>query len=69
MLKPVTVAPDNCDAVQVNVLPLTVEFKETLVEVPPQMVCAAPEPAGIGFTVTVAVMELPTHSLVAGVIV
>lgn len=68
MLKPVTVAPESCEAVQVNVLPLTVEDKETFGEVPPQIVWAAPDPTGIGFTVMVAVVTFPKQPFATGVI-
>ena len=38
LLNPVIAGPDNCAAVQVNVVPLTVEFKITLLAVPLQIV-------------------------------
>ena len=41
-------------AVQVNVVPLTVELNATLVAVALQIVCGDAEPTGNGFTVTAA---------------
>ena len=69
LLNPVTVAPDNCAAVHVNVLPLTVELSAMLVAVPPQIVCGKAEPTGIALTVTMSVMDDPEQPLAAGVIV
>ena len=69
LLNPVTVAPDCCAAVQVNVLPLTVELSATPVAVPPQIVFGEAEPTGIGFTVTISVVVFPTQVFATGVMV
>ena len=42
-------------AVQLNVVPPTVEFKSTLEVVPLQIVCGDAEPVGVGLTVIVKV--------------
>ena len=58
LLKPVIVPPkgDVCiAAVQLNVVPPTVEFKSTLEVVPLQIVCGDAEPVGVGLTVIVKV--------------
>ena len=56
-------------AVQVNVVPLTVEFKATLVTVLLQIVCGEADPIGVGFTVTSTVNAEPAHPLAVGVTV
>lgn len=61
LLNPVMVAPDCCAAVQVNVVPGTVEFKLTLVVIPLQIDCGDAEPTGPFDTTTAAVsVQLPT---------
>ena len=61
LLNPEQMPPDNCAAVQVNVLPESDAFNATPEDAPLQMVCAEAEPAGLGFTVTSTVKELPTQ--------
>ena len=56
-------------AVQVNVVPLTVEFKATLVAVLLQIVCGEAEPIGVGSTVTSTVNAEPAQPLAVGVTV
>jgi hypothetical protein len=69
LLNPVTVAPDSCAAVQVKVLPVTVEFNATLLAVLPQMVCGEAEPTGVGLTVTFTVKGEPAQPPLLGVTV
>lgn len=63
---PLTVPPDWLACVQVNVVPLTVEFNSILVVEPVQMDSALAEPTGVGFTNTVAVIGDPTQNVGAG---
>ena len=56
-------------AVQVNVVPLTVELKATLVAVLLQIVCGEAEPTGVGSTVTSTLNGEPMHPLAVGVTV
>ena len=58
-------------AVQVNVVPLTVEFNATLVVAPLQIVCEAgvADPIGVGFTVTSTANVGPAQPLAIGVTV
>ena len=53
--------PDCTAAVQVKVVPLTVEFKATDVATPVHLVCAEADPTGIGFTVTLSALEVALH--------
>jgi len=74
LLKPVIVPPAGVvviAAVQVNVLPLTVELSAMLVAVALQIVCeeGVADPTGIGLTVTTEVMAVPEQLLAIGVIV
>ena len=69
LLNPVIVAPDNCAAVQVNELPLTVELSGTPVRVDPQIVLGEADPTGIGFTVTVSMVLPPIQPFAEGVMV
>ena len=55
--------------VHVNVVPLTVEFKATLVVDPLQIVCGEADPIGVGFTVTSTVNAAPAQPLAVGVTV
>ena len=61
LLNPVMAAPENCAAVQVNVLPGIVEFKITRVVAPLQVICGDADPDGLGFTVTSTVNVFPIH--------
>ena len=42
---PVIVDPDCCTAVQVKLLPVTVEFNDTLLALPLHIVCAFADPS------------------------
>lgn len=53
-------------AVQVNVVPVTVEFKATLVVPPVHIDCAEAEPTGLGFTIIVAVIGSPSQKVGVG---
>lgn len=48
-------------AVQVYVVPVTVELNATLLAVPPHIVCGDAEPTGVGLTVIVKVFEGPVQ--------
>ena len=48
-------------AVQVNVVPLTVEFNATLEADPLQIVCGEAEPTGVGLTVISTVKVTPVQ--------
>jgi hypothetical protein len=72
LLKPEMVPPEGITlmaAVQANVVPLTVELRDTLVAVALQIVCAVADPEGIGFTVTIVASEFPVQPFATGVIV
>jgi hypothetical protein len=56
-------------AVHVNVVPVTVEFNATLLDVPLQKLWGLAEPTGLGFTVTVTVNEFPVQLPDVGVTV
>ena len=56
-------------AVQVNVVPLTVEFKATLVVAPLQIVCEEADPIGVGLTAISIVNAAPAQPLAVGVTV
>ena len=74
MLEPLPpVAPDTfvCTTVHEKVVPATLLVSAIDVAVPEQIVCdeGVAVAAGIGFTVTVTVIGVPTHPLAVGVIV
>ena len=74
LLKPEIVPPAGMDciaAVQVNVVPATVEFNATLVVPPLQIVCdeGVAEPTGVGLTVISTVNAAPGQPLADGVTV
>ena len=72
LLKPVIVPPAGTvwiAAVQVNVVPATVELNATLDAVALQIVCGEAEPTGVGLTVTVARKFVPGQLNMTGVIV
>jgi hypothetical protein len=58
--------PDSKASVHVKVVPLTVEFKATLLALPLHIACGLAEPTGVGFTVIVAVILLPTQKVGPG---
>jgi hypothetical protein len=69
LLNPVVPEPETSAAFHVNVVPVTVEFKATLVVAPLQMVCPVAEPEGVGFTVTITEIGVPGQLLAVGVTV
>ena len=72
LLKPVIVPPAGTvwiAAVQVNVVPATVELNATLDAVALQIVCGEAEPTGVGLTVTSTVNAAPGHPAAVGVTV
>lgn len=72
LLNPVIVPPAGVvvmAVVQLNVVPLTVEFNATLVAVALQIVCGEAEPTGFGLTVTMSVIDDPEQPFAVGVIV
>ena len=56
-------------AVQVNVVPATVELNATLEVAALQIVCGEAEPTGVGLTVTSTVNAAPGHPAADGVTV
>jgi hypothetical protein len=72
LLNPESVPPEGAvwmAAVHVNVVPVTVEFNATLLDVPLQKLWGLAEPTGLGFTVTVTVNGLPVQLPDVGVTV
>jgi hypothetical protein len=71
LLKPEIVAPDNCAADHVNVVPVTFALRAILVVAPSQIVCedGVAVATGLGLTVIVTVIGVPAQLLAVGVIV